>query len=402
MKNNSKRNFLKTASSVGLFLATSNISIWSPNNFAYSSSLPLSVNLQNKDKNDLMLPDGFTSRIIATTGKISSYNSSYKWHKYPDGGAVFSTKKNGWIYVSNSEVGNKKGGVGVIEFNKNADIINSYSICSKTSMNCAGGSTPWNTWLTCEETINGFVWECDPFGKKKQKRYKSLGKFIHEAAVVDPNSFYVYLTEDHKKGGFYRFKADSVSKDKADLSAGILQVAKINDNKKVTWINVPNPLAKSIKENDTSQALMKREKNKKIKYTIFNRGEGAWFHNDKVFFATTGDNSIWTYNTKKEKFKKIYKGGKVLSDPDNVTVSKNGLILAAEDSGNMEIVAISQKTNRVFPLVRIIGHDGSEITGPAFDPSGTRLYFSSQRGRKKKIGHKGITYEVSGPFEKYI
>ena len=68
----------------------------------------------------------------------------------------------------------------------------------------------------------------------------------------------------------------------------------------------------------------------------------------------------------------------------------------------MEIVAISQNTNRVFPLVRIIGHEGSEITGPAFDPSGTRLYFSSQRGRKKQIGQKGITYEVSGPFEKYI
>lgn len=402
MKNNSKRNFLKTASSVGLFLATGNLSIWTSSNVARSSSLSITDILQKKDKNDLMLPNGFTSRIIATTGEISSHNSNYKWHKNPDGGAVFSTKKNGWIYVSNSEVGNKKGGVGAIEFDKNANIINSYSICSKTSMNCAGGLTPWNTWLSCEETIHGFVWECDPFGKKKPKKFKSLGKFIHEAAVVDPKNFYVYLTEDHKKGGFYRFKPDNIFKDRADFSAGVLQVAKISDDKKVIWNNVPNPLAKNIKKDTGSQALMKRKKNKKIKYSIFNRGEGAWYHNHKVFFATTGDNTIWSYNTKKEKFKKIYRGGSALSDPDNVTVSKNGLILAAEDSGNMEIVAISQKTNRVFPLVRIIGHEGSEITGPAFDPSGTRLYFSSQRGRKKQIGQKGITYEVSGPFEKYI
>ena len=82
--------------------------------------------------------------------------------------------------------------------------------------------------------------------------------------------------------------------------------------------------------------------------------------------------------------------------PDNVTVSNTGLVMAAEDGGNMEICGISNKKNKAFPIVKIVGHKKSEVTGPAFDPSGTRLYFSSQRG---KNGFTGITYEVTGPFD---
>ena len=45
--------------------------------------------------------------------------------------------------------------------------------------------------------------------------------------------------------------------------------------------------------------------------------------------------------------------------------------------------------------MRITGQSGTEVAGPCFDPSGTRLYFSSQRGVDAE---HGITYEVSGPF----
>ena len=173
-----------------------------------------------------------------------------------------------------------------------------------------------------------------------------------------------------------------------------------------------NPKVKKANETNHIPVLMKRGNNSKIKYFIFNRGEGSWYYQGKIFFATTGDDSIWVYSIGDEKIEKFYKGDGALKQPDNVTVSKNGLILAAEDSGDMEIVAISQKTKKTFPLLRIIGQEGSEITGPAFDPSGNRLYFSSQRGKikvKKQTRGKiyefvrsGITYEVTGPFEKYL
>ena len=145
MKNYSKRNFLKTISSFGVFLVGANLPIWASNNLAYASSSFTSYNLQEKDENDLMLLEGFKSRVVAITGEKPSKNSNYKWHKFPDGGAVFPTKSGGWIYVSNSEVfKHNKGGVGTLVFDKNSNIINAYSICSKTTGNCAGGHTPWN------------------------------------------------------------------------------------------------------------------------------------------------------------------------------------------------------------------------------------------------------------------
>jgi len=407
VKSYSKRNFLKTISSFGIFLVGANLPIWDSNNLAYTASSFASNNLQEKDENDLMLPEGFKSRVVAITGEKPSRKSNYRWHKAPDGGAIFPTRSGGWIYVSNSEVfENNKGGVGALVFDKNSNIVNAYSICSNTTGNCAGGPTTWNTWLTCEEIDEGFVLECDPLGKKKPIKYKSLGMFRHEAASVDPKTFNVYMTEDQEEGGFYRFIPKKKSKNKANYKKGILQVANIEDGK-VEWLEVADPQVNPLiissgnkRRNKTKyiSALMKRGKNSKIKYTVFNRGEGTWYHEGKIFFSTTGDNSIWTYDISGEKFKIIFKNDSLLTGPDNLTVSKNGLILVAEDPGNMEIVAISQKTKKAFPLIRIVGQKDSEITGPAFDPSGKRLYFNSQRGKKNQ---RGITYEVTGPFEKY-
>jgi|TARA_B100000586_G_C20073543_1_gene411921 hypothetical protein len=413
MKNYSKRNFLKTISFFGVSLAGVNFPIWASNNRAYAASSFVSYNLQEKDENNLMLPEGFKSRVVAITGERPSKNSNYKWHKYPDGGAVFPTRSGGWIYVSNSEVFGYEGGVGTLVFDKNSNIINAYSICNNTTANCAGGATPWNTWLTCEEVDEGFVLECDPSGNKKPIKHKSLGMFKHESASVDPKTFNVYMTEDLEEGGFYRFIPEVKSKKKANYKKGILQVANINNNN-VEWMNVPepqaNPKVKKEKETEHISALMKRGNNSKIKYSIFNKGEGSYYYQGKIFFATTGDNSIWVYSISDEKLVKFYNGDGALTKPDSITISKNGLILAADDSGDMEIVAISQNTKKIFPLLRIIGQKDSEITGLAFDPSGSRLYFSSQRGKIKvkkkargmiyKLVRSGITYEVTGPFTK--
>jgi secreted PhoX family phosphatase len=86
----------------------------------------------------------------------------------------------------------------------------------------------------------------------------------------------------------------------------------------------------------------------------------------------------------------------VLTGVDNVVVSPWGDVLVAEDGGNQEIVAITP-TGDVVPVVRIATHPQSEVTGPDFDPSGARLYFSSQRGATGRSAD-GITYEVTGPF----
>jgi len=83
-------------------------------------------------------------------------------------------------------------------------------------------------------------------------------------------------------------------------------------------------------------------------------------------------------------------------EPDNVMASIGGEILVAEDGPGTQLVAITLE-GELAPIIDLIGHDDSEITGPAFDPSGTRLYFSSQRGTTGSR-QSGITFEVTGPF----
>lgn len=83
----------------------------------------------------------------------------------------------------------------------------------------------------------------------------------------------------------------------------------------------------------------------------------------------------------------------ILTGVDNLAGSYGGDLLVAEDGGDMQVVAILSD-GTLKPLAQVLGHDDSEITGPAFDPSGTRLYFNSQRGS----GRGGVTYEVTGPF----
>tara|TARA_B100000029_G_scaffold13955_1_gene14586 strand:- start:58 stop:1269 length:1212 start_codon:yes stop_codon:yes gene_type:complete len=400
MKSKSKRKFLRNVRAASIFLVGANLPVWAINVSAKAAASEISYKLQKADRNGLMLMKGFTSRIIARSDKKPFSGSNYKWHRRPDGGATFPKNDGGWIYVSNSEVGNKGGGVGAIEFDKNANIINAYSICSKTNLNCAGGPTPWNTWLSCEEHEKGFTWECDPYGKKKPIKIPSLGMFVHEAAAVDPKTSIIYQTEDTYNSGFYRFVPEKKIKTMGQLLAvkGKFQVMEITAEHKVKWNNVPNPLAKPT---GSKRELMFRKENKNISFKYFPRGEGAWYHNGKVHFATTTTHTIWTYDISSNTCKVLYRGedkvNPVLKDPDNVVVSNSGLVMAAEDRGNMEICGISNKTKKAFPILRIVNHHKkSEVTGPAFDPSGTRLYFSSQNG---KNGKNGITFEVTGPFD---
>ena len=341
------------------------------------------------DANGVRLPRGFSSRIVARSGQRLF---GYKWHAAPDGGATFAVKEDGgWIYVSNCELKNMEGGVGALRFNRHGEIINAYSILQNTTRNCAGGHTPWQTWLSCEEFDKGRVWECDPYGDLIAHVRPALGSFKHEAVAVDLQKNQLYLTEDEPDGRLYRYTANTFnSAGYPDLDDGYLEVAEITDGRigKVRWHSLPDPHA-------TSTPTRYQVKHS----TPFDGGEGIWYHDGIVYFTTKGDNRIWSYDTRNMQLNIVYNAAfylfPVLTGVDNITANAAGELLVAEDEGNMQIVVVNR--DEILPLLQVVNQDRSEITGPAFSPDGSRLYFSSQRGASGKH-EDGITFEISGPF----
>ncbi|WP_180687058.1 alkaline phosphatase PhoX [Streptomyces gossypiisoli] len=338
--------------------------------------------LQAADANGIMLPTGFTSRVIARSTQTVP-GTSHIWHSAPDGGACFADG-TGWIYVSNAELGSGAGGVSAIKFSSTGAITAAYPILSGTNRNCAGGATPWNTWLSCEETSRGFVYETDPYGVNAAVRRDAMGRFKHEAAACDPDRQVIYLTEDEGDGAFYRF----IPTTWGDLSSGTLQVL-TESNGVLSWADVPDP---------DGQPKATRQQVPGTKR--FDGGEGCHYKSGTCFFTTKGDNRVWAYNAVNNSLAIAYDDDLTSNAPltgvDNITGATVGDLYVAEDGGNMEICIITPD-DIVAPFLRITGQSSSEICGPAFNPAGNRLYFSSQRGTSGSSSG-GITYEVTGPF----
>ena len=339
------------------------------------------------DSNGVRLPPGFSSRIVAESSISPMGGCEYVWHAAPDGGACFADENGGWIYVSNSELDDREGGAGALRFDANGTLIDAYSVLHGTSRNCAGGATPWGTWLSCEEVDHGRVWECDPHGIEAAGVRPALGVFKHEAVAVDPLNRKLYLTEDQKDGCLYRFTPYRYP----DLAAGKLEAARViqGETGKVEWLEIGDPSAGRAATRFQTGA------------SRFRCGEGIAYFGGRIFFTTKGDNRVWAFDINSQVLSILYDDGAyidpVLTGVDNVTVSADGSLYVAEDGGNMQIVVIASD-GAIYPFLELEGHDKSEIAGVAFSPDDSRLYFSSQRGRTGD-DLDGLTFEIRGPFQ---
>lgn len=377
-----------------------------------SSAIAAAGELQAADELGVRLPAGWSYRVVAVSGQRPAADSPYVWHPFPDGGATFALPDGGWVYCNNSEFP-LTGGVGALRFDRAGRVIQAYSILNGTNLNCAGGPTPWGTWLSCEEASNGRVWECDPSGRQPGRELPALGIFQHEAVCVDAPNKTLYLTEDQSDGRFYRFVCSRsdwpLASARPRLEDGRLQVLRIGGSADSSyppeqfdvrqpmpaeWVDVVAPSLPQAKVRDTMGASAPGN--------VFKGGEGLWYFNGVVYFSTKGDNRIWALDTTTQTLQAIYHFGSaeepdnILSGVDNLTVSAYGDVLVAEDGGDLQLCAILP-SGRVKPILQLLGQDESELTGPAFSPDGRRIYVNSQRGRPGGSG-LGTTYEILLPY----
>lgn len=397
------------------------------------------------DANGVRTPPGFSTRVVAINTELpfsQGMNATFGgngrpvggrfWHIFNDGGGVVPRANGGWIYVSNSEVPGLEnsvavdrnledavatflsieqlllngilplplttglGGAGVLVFDPDGSIVDSYSILSGTTFNCAGSITPWGTWFSCEETLDGFVFECDPFAPNSQGVPRpALGRFEHEATFVDTHNRVIYETEDHPQGRFYRFVPDASDwpqgASRPALNSGRLQAMVVEGEGVDAALNGPQP----VRWKDVLNPGQRQFENRDPETTAFKGGEGVWIFENVAYFSTKKDNRIWAYDTIAQTIEVIYDlataepPNNFLSGVDNITVTDRGDVLVAEDGGDMMVVAILPDRS-LRPLLQIVNQDASEIAGIAFNPAGDRMYFTSDRGGRNGLGGYGL------------
>jgi secreted PhoX family phosphatase len=402
----------------------------------------------------LSLPAGFSYTVVAEAG-VTRLDSGHPTPSDADGTAAFVRPGgHGSVLIVNHEIGGGEpfgvppipglvydgragGGTTTLEVDADGHRVREYVSLAGTLQNCAGGRTPWETWLTCEETEatlgkpHGYVFEVDPYDQAANadpRPIKALGRFSHEAVVVDPDQGRVYLTEDagNPNGLLYRWTppAAALPLGKGALrgladDAGTLEALCALDRRgrfvadlslasvpgttlRTQWVAVPDRDARTLstrKQFGAGQVTRSRKL------------EGMWWGDGGAYFvcsfARTADGSaqqhdgqVWFIDPEEEtielKLHFAYTPADQDTDPDgpdNITVSAYGGVIMAEDGeGIQHLVGATPSGESFFFARNDRTGENSEFTGPTFSRDKRTLFANVQT--------PGTTFAIRGPFRR--
>jgi len=400
----------------------------------------------------LSLPEGFEYAIFGVAGTPMSDGSPTPYGH--DGMGAFPARRR---LVRNHEVRDGAGtvpalsttnaydelaggGTTTLEIAFGSDgvpeVVRDFVSLSGTHTNCAGGVTPWGSWLSCEETTvgapdfgasHGYVFEVPAAanGPVDPEPLRLLGRFSHEAACVDPRTGIVYETEDNGDSGFFRFVPDRPARGgrRPNLEAGSLQMLKVAGSDgydtrtgqdpiatlDAEWVDIeePDPPAggKAVYEEGLSKGG-----------AIFRRLEGCAFADGVVYFVSTdgGDaaqGQVWAYEPRghsRGQLSLVFEvpDATVMSYPDNVVVSPRGGIVVCEDtpvtlpgqSSPVQHLRGLTVDGSVFDLAANL-NDSAEWAGTCWSPDRKYLFANTLgTGFRADDPPPSRTYAIWGPW----